>query len=148
MVCPQSTAVCAVFSTTKQARALVDSSIHHRRPASSAPGVVHDTSQQWMILLQHLGSIGASSGASDVARNSRTRKSTITLGGTRRTKRYVGLGVTRGGPAMRIFSDLRRGCYIVSPAFIFFFFSFFFPFFFSFFSAMILSPRYLWNRHS
>ena len=81
MVCPQSTAVCAVFSTTKQARALVDSSIHHRHPASSAPGVIHDTPQQWMILLQHHGSIGASSGASDVARNSQTRTSTITLGG-------------------------------------------------------------------
>ena len=42
-----------------------------------------------------------------------------------------------------VISDPRRGCYIVSPAFIFFSF-----FFFLFFSATILSPRYLWNHHS
>ena len=38
-----------------------------------------------------------------------------------------------------IISDLRRGCYMVLPAFIFFFFLF---------SATILSAPYLWNRHS
>ena len=101
--------MCAVCSTTKQARARVDSSIHHPRPAFSAPEVVHDTPQQSMILLQLRGSIGASSGASDVAKTSWTRTSTITLRGPRRTKRYVSLGGggAWGGPATRIFLQLR-----------------------------------------
>ena len=43
-----------------------------------------------------------------------------------------------------LISDPRRGYYIVLSMFIFFFFFFFF----SFFSATILSPPYLWNRHS
>ena len=63
--------------------------------------------QQSMILLQPRGSIGASSGASDVAKNSRTRTSTTTLRGPRRTKRYVSLGGARGGPATRIFLQPR-----------------------------------------
>ena len=46
-------------------------------------------------------------------------------------------------PLDSIISDPRRGCYIVSSMFIFFSF-----FFFLFFSATILSPPYLWNRHS
>ena len=44
-----------------------------------------------------------------------------------------------------IFSDPRRGCYIVSHAFIFFFLFFFF--FFLFFPPLLSRP-YLWNRYS